>query len=455
MRQFARTIAALSLALLTTQVAAFAQAQSAPLNNLGPIRIGMTSAEVRAAIPDAHWTEQSLSRSGVRRQLNAPAALSIGGEPYDLQVTIDYASGFDILASKTAPAVGPAACEAQGLSAIAAIEPDFGALRQSVAGDFVRACLDSESLICASNVQTVTTNGGSTARRLSRDSRGRLFNPRSLDDRRIATHMLGAQGASDYAQHGPTLNLTARYEAGSCRVSILLSQLPNSDEEIIPPERLRLTRQATIGARHNAAIQLQPMPLGGIHFTFVCSARRDLGGAVYCNDLISPDATESVESIAMSVADQWALDLTGFDLEAPGWLEFEQEFTLSSTDIQQLSLSDQPIPLAQLVGSTRVRARSLRTEQLAESVVESDLLRRRVQFAVLCVVQSDLSLACALPDNAPDQRLTALALASASRIIAPATLTDGMSSVGRTIRVPVQVSVRDPETGEVESLGTD
>lgn len=418
------------------------QADNAPA--LGPLRMGMTPAEVHAALPDAAWTETAKSTSGVERTLSA-RDVSLLGASFDIGVEIGYHSFHMIRARRTA-ASDIAGCERLGLDTISGLEAEFGRFERSVAGDFLSACFNSESLFCMKNVHTVSTPGGSEVRRLSLDAKGQLIQPNSLNDRRIAIHGLAAERRFD--EPSGDLTVFARHEKGSCRIDLMLQRHRDSylQPERLSADRLRFTQTPTIGARHNAAIQLNDLPSEGLLLRFGCSVIRKEGGTVYCNT-VRDDIPSATADVVRQAADQLVLDMTDVDRDDPAMLGFDYDLRLSPADIRTLKVDPAAaIPLRQVPGARRVAGRTLHLNKVSERLIHDNLVKPDMVFGVVCQVMEDYSLACEKPDTSGMSPLLGEAgLAMASRVRMPEQLADGSASLGRTVRITLNFQVEDPK----------
>ena len=416
--------------------------QAGVLPALGPLRMGMSPAEVRAVLPDAAWTETVKSKSGVERTLSAKGAPLLGAS-FDLDVETGYHS-FHMIRARRTVALDITGCEKLGLDTISSLEPDFGKFERTVAGDFLLPCFDSESMFCAKNIRTVSTPGGSEVRRLSLNAKGELFQDSGIKDRRIAVHGLAAEKRFDEPRGG--LTVFARYEKDSCRIDLTLARHRDMylQPEHLPPDKLRFTQAPGIGARHNAAIQLGDLPADGLLIRFGCSLIRKEGGAAYCNTVYS-DTPKVIEDTVQQAVDQLVLDMTDVDRDDPAMLEFVYDLRLSPADIRPLRIDPaSAIPLRQVAGARLITGRTLQLNKISERLVHENLVKPDMVFGVLCEVMEDYSLACAKPDTSGMSPLLGEAgLAIASRARMPEKMPDGSASLGRTVRITLTFQVED------------
>jgi hypothetical protein len=251
-------------------------------------------------------------------------------------------------------------------------------------------------------------------------------------------------------------SVSARFEGGVCVVEARLDKYSDNYDERLTPANVRIVREPTIGARHNAAIQIEGLPDVGVKLDFDCSFPRNGNGLpiaeVYCNSLdkdalvnVTQDL-DDVEEIVIELADQVMIDQSGIDLEAPHGLLFPYSTSLSPSDVLALTPTSPELSLTEISDGERVRARTLRRMRILERAGETEAGVNALttqSLSMACVIQGDLSLACVKPDTGP-RELVAIGYSIASTILAPVTLKDGASSVGRTVRVPVVVKFADP-----------
>jgi hypothetical protein len=428
------------------------QQDGAALLRLGAVHIGMDLPELRAALPQAAWTEQQLSKSGVHKKWTVAAALSIVGDLYDLEIERKYGEEYRIWGRRSDPAAGPGECEDLGLNLIAALEPSFGRLQPTVFCPFLKTCFDSETMECARNVQTFRTSSGSEIRRLSQRKGGGMYVPRNLNDRGLGEHMIAGEANianDDAVRPRQGMSVMAHFAAGACRRTVSVWRLPPfmQPPARVSADKLRFSRQPTIGAKHNAAIQLPGLPAGGQTFEFICAVFYAERGDALCNELHAPATSKEVKGIVTDVADHLQVDLSGFDREAPGMFEFDYDLRLAPADIQPIAPSANPLPLEALKGIAAVGARSLRRERLAQELITTKTVTHGMTFGIGCVVQTDFSFACALPKDSAPPLLVGMILAQASALMAPKTLENGASTVGVSVRMRAKIGVRDEDGG--------
>jgi hypothetical protein len=432
-------LGALSACLL---LSSFRQ-EATPALAIGPLRVGMSANEVREAFGDVAWSDDVKTASGQRRTMTAPDALTFAGHRYDLKIDWDYNSAFYADAVRSAGSLAPELCEQAALETMTTIETEFGSLKPTVAGRFLRDCFNSDDMSCARSIRTIGTPGGSVARRLSMDKNGKFISPRNLQDRRIHRHGLFA---SFEPEHGRRIEVYSEFTNGSCDVHLRLQQdAPLAPtKEIIDPANLRFLRSPSLGARHNAAIQLTDLATKTVGLRYDCSIDRKAGWS-FCNRLIGGARRDPVADIARQVADQHIVDVSGIDPDSPNLLNYELTLTFSVSDLIPLSFDkSEVLNLGDIPGVMRAPGRTLTLENVANEIVAKELVTPGMEFGIYCQVQPDRSLACALPEpnSLHSPLLTSFALGEASRTTMPATLQHGGSSIGETVRVTIEIEVQ-------------
>jgi hypothetical protein len=196
---------------------------------IGELRIGQTLEEVRVALPDAEWQQDTERNLLGRRTMRASRALNVLDGLYDLTVEQGEGTDYQLLLTRDAQVGALDDCRRMGIDLIETLEARFGQFRQSVTvPDFRRACFDSAEMFCTRRSATLITNGGSEMRVLAKNAEGRLFYHDDFSDRRIRVLALGAEKAfgPHYDETIPrqTVYVGARYEAGSCRLSVQIER---------------------------------------------------------------------------------------------------------------------------------------------------------------------------------------------------------------------------------------
>ena len=212
-----------------------AQAQSYEAGDpitIGPVRMGMTLEEIRAAVPKADWREVLERDSLYQRIMQAKQALELFGGFYDVRVSEGAEGEHELVQKREARVEGAKDCEQLGLALIENLENSFGRFRQSVTvPDFRLACSQSREMFCARNIKTIQTQGGSEVRVLAKSSQGNLIDHGGREPR-IRVLALGAEtGFGPYYDAVVPRQMVyagARYEANLCRISVQVERFTQS-----------------------------------------------------------------------------------------------------------------------------------------------------------------------------------------------------------------------------------
>ena len=120
----ARSAASLRGVVVLVCFVSAAQAQSL---QFGPLRFGMTFAEVRAATPGIDWTDVPPAIAGrPQTEIKAVGVISFAGMPFDAVVLHAAGDRYRIGFSHAEPVANAAACEAKGIALVADIEGRVG-----------------------------------------------------------------------------------------------------------------------------------------------------------------------------------------------------------------------------------------------------------------------------------------------------------------------------------------
>jgi hypothetical protein len=229
MRVIASVIAALFLSSNFVHAAFGQDANASDPIKIGPIQVGMSLQDLRAALPDATWTEEAERGVLGRRVFKARDALPLFGRRYDVEVGRGEGTDYGIWIRREESVSGMRECEDLGLSLISSLEDLYGVFRQIVTvPDFRRACFDSKESICA-GAPVLETPGGSKIARMAKDASGSLIRPQDNNASRI--HVLALGGQIGFGpRYSDTIarqdiHVGARYEAGSCRLSVQVDRL--------------------------------------------------------------------------------------------------------------------------------------------------------------------------------------------------------------------------------------
>lgn len=94
----------------------------------GRLRFGMTFSEIRAAMPEVAWTDVSPDAGQSQDQIQATAAVSFAGMPFDAKVYQGRDNSHRISFSHAEQVTDAAACEAKGIALVVDLEKVVGSL---------------------------------------------------------------------------------------------------------------------------------------------------------------------------------------------------------------------------------------------------------------------------------------------------------------------------------------
>lgn len=250
-------------------------ASAEPLG-VGGLRVGMTLDEVKAAAPQATWSETG------KREISAKRVVAFGAETFDVTYKVEpwgrtlMRLSFDE-ADRAAPSDG---CEARFMALAKAVEAQFGAL---------------EAAVIAGRFGSPTAAGEKSTVQLARDSADpNLFEA----DSRILNVAGGIRLAGD------------NRSKGRCRVAIDLRGAPaRPPQGTIAGADLIFLAQPSISVRYHSLDSLPPVPAEGVVVPVTCTVMSQLKlAACQAGDLPTEVATYRTAAVVqagyMTVEDQ-------------------------------------------------------------------------------------------------------------------------------------------------------
>lgn len=433
-------------ALVATMAATLASAQSL-LPRLGPLRLGMSLDEVKAATPGASWRPEAVSRfSGRAFRLRSDPPLVIHGLEVEVEVHARFhEQSLRAVAVQRQPSAE--ACERSALAWLAAAEPGLGPFAGAAP-----ATTPGQGGGLQWNTQR-TPGGGLTVVPSARpgvpgrtDGETLAVGPRSSvlaeafddDERPRARRGLFAGDPArlklSAAQRGPGFELEiqvdylAEAQGGACRIGVtlqrlLLPALPQPFDEAVHP----LRSQASVAARHLAYGDTPP-PAAPLDLTLRCDVDRATGWTRRCA-AIGPRVSPALEAVALRRAALLEFDMARVDRDDPVPLRGPVHLRLAPEDRRPMDFATAPrTPWAALVLEREPGPDDFMTHYPPEALD----LGQETDVALVCRVEADGSLLC-LPAGAPDRFGRAgVLLAAAAYRVAPA-LRDGRPSAGQVV----------------------
>ncbi|ATQ42832.1 hypothetical protein CSW64_10635 [Caulobacter mirabilis] len=400
---------------------------------VGPLRVGMPFAEVKATAPDAGWVETASQYSGKPIELRAAEAIPLAGRLYDLTITPGAYDAYEVRLEHEAPIAAARDCAPIVKALAAELEGRFG--------PFVPASTLKESPDWAYVVPG-----------------GRLVNP-EISQRRPTVVSLGpakTDGGSRLDHGRASVSADFRYWIGRrpprdnlavsvgaetdwrggapiCRTGVVFDyRPPRPERDTIAFETLQPVRRPTISARNRAVEPLGDLPPEGVVIRLDCSLARRQGLLEGCAP--PPETPEARGVAARNVARGYRFDVKALDPDNDVPLRIEVPITLSPSDRREVTPPEGLVPLTAAeapLSSIGDMGRYYPSKALAQAV-EGRVL-------VVCQIQSDQSLIC--PSETVESSAPELFAGISRRVEelyrARSTLTSGELSAGRWVKVAV------------------
>jgi hypothetical protein len=456
---FAPLFAALPAA---AQAPAAVQAPPAAVQALpaiGPFRLGMSLAEVRAAVPPLEWQDVMVSRlTGRVFSIRSDGAVPIAGVEFGVEALAHYYE-HRLQLDGARNVADAAACERAGLELLAAIEAQAGPFtsaaprttpasggglywqtQRSASGSITVVPTPAPGTPARTDGETLTFGQGSTVLVEAFDEQ---YRPRPRVKR------LG--GPPDFLQmtarnrgdrHEVQVEIAFGGAGGSaCAMHLdLRSWVQPPLPQAIDTSTAKLVREATIAERHLVHAPLAGRPGPAIDVELGCEIDRRSGWTLGCG-VVRPDALGfEAERVAIDLTRLVAWDVSGVDRDDPqnmrGTVHVRIDpsarqpldfLTAPRTPIDDVEFLERPDPEA-----ARVVSRVLREDE--DTFVDVPLV---------CRIEADGSLICVDPQGAtePERRAvvaTAVRVAATAYRVAPA-LRSGAPSAGKVVDLAVEV----------------
>jgi hypothetical protein len=446
------------------------QAQASSLPSLGPLRLGMTLDEVRAATPGATWQPEQVSRfTGRAYRLRSVPELPLHGLPFEVEVHRRYHEQ-SIRAQAVLRRGSADTCERTALDWLKAAEPGLGPFAGStpVSTPPQGGGLQWNTQRLPGGGVTVVPSarpgipGRTDGETLPISPRASVLAQAYDDDERPRARraLLSGEPArlkltATHVGQGYELELRAEYLAADrgddCSLSVkmhrlLLPGLPQPFDAAAHP----LRAQASVAVRHLAYGDTPP-PAQPTEVTLRCDIERAYGHTRRCS-AVGDRVPPALETVALRLAGVLAYDMSGVDRDDPVPLRGVVRVRLSPEDRRPLDFAALPrTPREALVFTAEPGPGDVEgfyPFQARDQGQEADT-------DLACRVEADGSLLCVPggPTSGGAFADAAVRLAAAAYRVAP-TMRDGSPSVGRV--VPLQLAFRlQPASGAAAEAATD
>jgi hypothetical protein len=359
--------------VLASPHVAVAEEAPAPVVQFGPIRFGMSVAQIRSAVPDAHWEVTSKSPfTGRPFGLVAKRALDYGGWRMNIGVRDEkYDRHVELSSRMTVP--DAAACEKAGIGLFTALEDSAGPL---VANDDPLG-------------ESFAFGSGSTALFNGYDARSkRLRRSRVAGGRIDRFGMVTRRDAERLAVRGQ-VGFDAR-SAENCSAEVIaIGWRERPPFEVMPYDENKVVGRMSIGDRHRLASTLN-FSSDAVVVKRQCEVSRQSGKVLTCQA-----ADGAVDPAFANVSGRYAggmtFDMSGLDRDDPQTVLVEIPVRIARSDVRPFVPPASLLPLSQVEFATTPSPRDFR------DAFPWDALRAGVgaDVSVGCRIQDDGSLVCA------------------------------------------------------------
>jgi hypothetical protein len=371
---FAAMLAALAVGLFSSGASATEIDQTpVPVVQLGPIRFGMTLAEIQAAIPGATWEITAKSKFTSRPfVIVAKDALDYGGwrmqvearqEKYDRHVEF----------SSRQTVADAAACEQAGLTLFATLEQGAGTLQ---AGRI-------------SYGEAVSFGSGSTALFTAFDARSNQL-PRKHLARGKADRMgLATKREGRQLEVKGQVSFDAR-QPDNCSASVIaIGWRDRPPPEVMAYDETKVVGRMSIGDRHRLASTLN-FTNEAVLVPRQCEVSRQSGKVLLCRALDDGSVDPAFANVSGRYAGAMTFDMAGLDRDDPQNVLVEIPVRVARSDVRPLVLPSGLLPISQVEFVTAPSAKDL------QDAFPWKALRAGVgaEVNVGCGIQDDGSLIC-------------------------------------------------------------
>jgi hypothetical protein len=353
--------------------AAAAPEPAVPAVQFGPIRFGMSVAEIQAAVPGARWEITSKSQyTGRTFRMVAPDALDYGGWRMKIGVRDEKYDRHVELTSRITVA-DAAACEQAGLTLLTALESSAGPLAagRDPYGESVAFGQGSTALFNAYDAKS---------NRVPRKSMGRGKVVRMGLSTKLEAERLEVKGSVSFDARSPD-NCSAQVIAIGWR-----EQPP---PEVMPYDEKKVIGRLPIGDRHRLASTLS-FTSDAVVVPRQCQVSRQSGKVLMCTAVIDPAVDPAFANAAGRYAGAMTFDLAGLDRDDPQPVLVEIPVRVARSDVHALEFPATLLPMSEVVFAATPSAKDIR-DSYPWQALRNDI---GAQVDVACRVQDDGSLIC-------------------------------------------------------------
>jgi hypothetical protein len=428
---------------------------------IGPFRLGMSLAEVRAAVPSVEWQDVMVSRATGRVfSMRSDGTVPIGGVEFGVEALAHYYE-HRLQLDGAREVADAAACERAALELLAAIDSQAGPFtstvprttpasggglywqtQRSASGSITVVPTPAPGTPARTDGETLTFGQGSTVLVETFDAQ---YRPRPRIKRLGGPPeflQMTARNRGD--RHEVQVEIAFGGAGGSaCAMHVdLRSWVPPPLPQAFDTSTAKLVREASIAERHLVHAPLAGRAGPAIDVELGCEIDRRSGWALGCGVLRPDDLDFETERVAIDLTRLVAYDVSGVDRDDPqnmrGTVRVRVDpgarrpldfLAAPRTPLDDVELLERPDPEA-----ARVVSRVLRQDEDEETGVEVPLV---------CRIETDGSLICVDPQGATEPERRAV-VATASRVAATAyraapALLSGAASAGKVVELAVQV----------------
>lgn len=369
---------ALLLAALTAIAASLtagtAQAQDVPAVQFGPIRFGMSVAEIQAAVPGARWEVTSKSEfTGRPFRLVAADALDYGGWRMTIGVRDEkYDRHVELTSAITVP--DAAACEQAGLALFTALEGSAGTLT---------ANRDP-------NGESVAFGSGSTALFTAFDASSNRVPRKRLARGKVDRMGLATRREAERLEVKGQVSFNAR-DVGNCTASVIaIGWRQQPPPEVMAYDETKVVGRMSIGDRHRLASPLV-FTSDAVIAPLQCQVSRQSGKVLLCGAPRDPAVDPAFAAVAGRYAGAMRFDMSGLDRDDPQPALVEIPVRVARSDVRP------PAVPTNLLSISQVEFTSAPTAKDREDAFPWKALRAGVgaEVDVACRIEDDGSLICA------------------------------------------------------------
>jgi hypothetical protein len=371
---FAASLAALAVGLFASGASAAEMDQTpVPVVQLGPIRFGMTLAEIQAAVPGASWQVTSKSKFTDRPfVVVAKDALDYGGwrmkvearqEKYDRHVEF----------SSRQTVADAAACEQAGLALFAELERGAGTLQ---AGRI-------------SYGEAVSFGSGSTALFTAFDARSNQLPRKRLARGKVERMGLATKREDRQLEVKGQVSFDTRQPDNCSAGLIVIGWRDRPPPEVMPYDEKKVIGRMSIGDRHRLASTLN-FTSDAVVVPRQCEVSRQSGKVLMCRSLDGASVDPAFANVSGRYAGAMTFDMSGFDRDDPQAVLVEIPVRVARSDVRTAELPAGLLPISE------VEFVAAPTPKELDEAFPWQALRAGVgaDVNVGCRIQDDGSLVC-------------------------------------------------------------